>query len=388
MRSVASNLMLSAWAALAALSTNIALAASLSVSDYASWIRTTSLLGVISTSLSPLLIVAARVDDEGAAVASELRPWFRSVANRAAVVGFALGTMCLVDFVSPMVATLSIWAGSIARSALDGLLVDPALIVATNRDKFIRAAIPTIATVAILTSHSLNFLHALALVGTTTSAGCFMAVWALQSSSEPELPRPGKLLAIYLREGYSLLLSVASLGVFAVPLYIAAIRLDRSAVAAVGIGIFVSQGGASFVNLALNRIVNHVAASKDRKEDSRFVAQTAQLFAAVSVSCAFGGSLVCYGYAKNKGLEPPLALSLTVGLLTVVECFQSLVTSSLLRRGDRHVLWSACAASVVNISTAFIAKSALGLLLAISASQSLCFLIPGLLRANLGPRRG
>ena len=371
---------LSGWSAGASVFINTFLAFQLTVVEYGVWVKLTALLPLVSALMAPMVLMCSRVNSEysiQARVAERILVMSSTVASILA--------LCLVSidlmFQFGTLYAFALWVVTVCKVSLDGLLCSPNIIRLGMADKIARSVFPTIVLLALLVFRPTSAKLACLCIAAATG---FCALGTMRWFSRQLNRERVSLTAsvrLYLQELPSTYLSLVSLGVYSIPLFIFSTKNDQSAAALLGVTLTVVQGSASFANIILSQHMLSVATALTPNKHPCVMRISAPL--GVIIMCCFFAPVLIggYGYHRSISCWPTLAFATTC--LVVVETSQGIMTNVLLRLGKRKVILSATVSAVLNIILVVALADPINLILSIACVQFLAFLLPGVWQISL-----
>lgn len=373
------SLALSGWAAGASVFINLLLAFQLPVAEYGVWVKVTALLPMVSTLMAPLVLMCSRVTSEHATQAHQAERILVLSATSAGILALGLvaaGAMFQVVHV----AGLALWLVSVCKVALDGLVWSPNILRLGMADKIARSLPPTAVLVSLLVFQPTTTIFAcLCMAGATGLCALVIMRWLASHLSQVSVS-PVQVIRLYWKELPSAYLSLVSLGVFSVPLFIFSTKDDLGAAASLGISLTVVQGASAFATIILSQHLLSVARGLTPSEES-CVIKIGTPAAIAFMSCVVA-TLLVGSYGLYRSIPGWPALAMATGCLVLVETSQGMITGILLRLGDRKVIASATASAILNISLGFTLVDPVELIWSIACVQLLSFLLPGIWRVN------
>lgn len=372
---------LSGWAAGASIFINLLLALQLSVAEYGAWVRLTALLPLASALIAPLALTCNRVSPEFNKQAKQAARSLMVLALGAAVVaqGAVLTKICLprIDYI----AGIALWIASFSKVALDGLLLSPRIVEIGISDKIARSIVPTSALLILLLFRPTTVsMVCICLAGATGLACLASAHWLGKHLDETRV-KMVDMSRLYFKELPSAYLSLVSLGVFSIPLFLFSKAAEHSAAAALGIALTVVQGAVAFATLILSRhslALTQAIMLKERHETLKI-----HPFIVVSILCSALSALLISGYGIYRALPNWGSLAAATSALVLIEITQGTVTAILLRIGDRRVIASATVSAMLNTALASILAGPIELIWALTGVQLVSFLFPGVWRLKV-----
>jgi hypothetical protein len=371
--------MLSGWAAMASIVINLILAFQLSLTEYGIWVKHTALLPLVSVVLAPLILMCSRVNPEQEKQSRQAR-------RILVLIALCSGIMAIVFSFSTSTAELtlklgiSLWLAAFCKSALDGVIWSPEIVHHGMLDKSARSVTPSFVLFAFLVFQPSTAANAIAyMTGTTGLCSLVVITWIGRYLHFSSI-NSREILLIYFKELPSVYLTLMSLGVFSLPLFIFSHKSGSEYAAVLGVSLLVVQGASTFSTILLGKqqlMLAQMLSGLGLVHKIKIGAPTATVFI-----CFFLVLFLVGGYALYKNISFWLMLAVATGILVLVESSQGLITGLLLRLGDRMILLSATVSAIINTTLSFTLSDPISLIWLMAFVQFFSFLLPGLVRIN------
>lgn len=370
---------LSGWTAGASVLTNILLAFQLPVVEYGVWVKLTALLPLVSSLMAPVVLMCSRVTPEYAIQARQAERILVLSAMSAGILALGLVLMDGMVQVSAL-AAVALWVVSICKVALDGLLWSPNVVRLGMADKIARSLPPTVVLIGLLVFRPTTTMFACLCIAAATGLCALGIMRWLSRQLNRENVSLAQAVRLYLQELPSAYLSLVSLGVYSIPLFVFSTKTDHSAAALLGISLTVVQGASAFATIILSQHLLSMASALAPSKDPCEMKIGAPI--AISLMCCFLASVLIGSYGNYRSISSWPNLALATGCLVLVETSQGMVTNVLLRLGKRKVIVSATISAVFNVLLGFTMVDPIGLIFAIVGVQFFAFLLPGVWQIN------
>lgn len=365
---------LSGWAAGASVFMNLLLAFQLPLVEYGLWIKLTALLPLVSSLMAPMVMMCSRVTPEHVRQARQAEHILVLTAMYAGILALGLVVTDWMLEVSYL-AAIALWVVSICKVALDGLLWSPSIIRLGMADKIARSMAPTAVLVGLLLLRPTTTMLACLCI-TTATALCSLGImrWFSRQLNLESIDL-AQAIRLYRQELPSAYLSLVSLGVYSIPLFIFSTNTHHSATALLGISLTVVQGASAFATIVLSHHLLSVASALTPSKDGGVMKIGAPI--AISLMCCLLAPILIGSYGIYRSIPSWPSLALATGCLVLVETSQGVMTSVLLRLGKRKVIVSATLSAIFNVLLAAAMVDPIRLIYAIACVQLFVFLLPG-----------
>jgi len=366
---------LSGWAAGASVLINLLLAFQLPVVEYGLWVKLTALLPLVSALMAPMVLMCSRVTPEHATQARQAENILVLSATYAGMLALGLVVMDGILQVSYL-AVIALWVVSICKVALDGLLWSPSILRLGMADKIARSMSPTVVLVGLLLLRPDTTMVACLCIAAATGLCALGTMRWFSRQLNRESISLAQAIRLYLQELPSAYLSLVSLGVYSIPLFVFSTKTDHSAAALLGISLTVVQGASAFATIILSQHLLSVASVLTHSKDSRVMKIGAPI--SISLMCCLLAPIFIGSYGIYRSIPSWPALALVTGCLVLVETSQGMMTNVLLRLGKRKVIVSATVSAIFNVLLGITLANPVRLIFAIACVQFFTFLLPGL----------
>jgi hypothetical protein len=366
---------LSGWAASASVFINLFLAFQLPVVEYGLWVKLTALLPLVSALMAPIVLMCSRVTPDHATQARQAEHILVLAATIAGIL--ALGLVVMDGMLQDAyLAAFALWVVSICKVCVDGLLWSPSILRLGMADKIARSMSPTVVLVGLLVFRPNTAMFACLCIAAATGLCALSTMRCFSRHVNRESISLDQAIRLYLQELPSAYLSLVSLGIYSIPLFVFSTKTDHSATALLGISLTVVQGASAFATIILSQHLLSVASVLTPGKERSAMKIGPPI--AISLMCCFLAPVVIgsYGIYHSIPIWPMLALA--TGFLVLVETSQGMMTTVLLRLGKRKVIVSATVSAIFNILLGVTLVHPIQLICAIAGVQFFAFLLPGI----------
>ncbi len=368
------SMALSGWAAGASVLINLLLAFQLPVVEYGLWVKLTALLPLVPALMSPIVLMCTRVTPEHATQARQAEHILVVSAASAGMIALGLVVMHGILQVGYL-AAITLWVVSICKVALDGLLWSPSILRLGMADKVARSMSPTVVLVGLLMFRPTTTVFACLCIATATGLCALGTMRWFSRQLNQESISLAQAIRLYLQELPSAYLSLVSLGVYSIPLFVFSNKTDHSAAALLGISLTVVQGASAFATIVLSQHLLSVASVLTQRKDPCVMKIGEPI--AISLMCCLLAPILIGSYGIYRSIPSWSALALATGCLVFVETSQGIVTNVLVRLDTRKVIVSATVSAILNILLGITLVNPIQLIYAIACVQFCVFLLPG-----------
>ncbi len=365
---------LSGWAAGASVFINLLLAFQLPVVEYGLWVKLTALLPLVSALMAPMVLMCSRVTPEHATQARQAEHILVLAATSAGILALGLVVMDGMLQVAYL-AAIALWVVSICKVALDGLLWSPSILRLGMADKIARSMSPTAVLVGLMVFRPTTTMSACLCIAAATGLCALGTMRWFSRQLNRESISLAQAIRLYMQELPSAYLSLVSLGVYSIPLFVFSTKTDHSAAALLGISLTLVQGASAFATIILSQRLLSVASVLTLGKVRSVMKIGAPI--AISLMCCLLALVLIGSYGIYRSIPSWPTLALATGCLVLVETSQGMMTNVLLRLGKRKVIVSATVSAIFNVLLGVTLVDPIPFICAISCVQFVAFLLPG-----------